>query len=48
MKLTFRVLGYEIARIDLDIEQTDEPEQVTVADKGKKAISRWFFKGMVR
>lgn len=52
MTLRFTVLGYELARITLDIEHRDLPPVTTAVEhaveRGVKAISKSWVKRMVR
>lgn len=42
MTLKFQILGLELARIELDIEQRHEPIVETVVGKGVQTMSRWW------
>lgn len=46
MTLTFKILGYEVARLDLDIEHDDPTPPVI--DQGIKKMSRWWVGRMAR
>ncbi|AFI24973.1 hypothetical protein [Mycobacterium phage SWU1] len=47
MNVSFKILGYEIASIEFDFGEDDERE-LTPLDKGRKALSRWWVRGMVK
>lgn len=46
MTLSIKVFGFEVARIELETD--DEPREVSLIDRGKKATSRWWVRGMVK
>lgn len=46
MKLRFNVLGFELARIELDIVREDIPTVETVVSKVVTGTSRWWTKRM--
>jgi hypothetical protein len=46
MKLRFNVFGYEIARIDLDIEREETPIAETLVNKVVSETSRWWTRRM--
>lgn len=45
MKLRFTLLGFELARIDLDIPESDDRE-ITAIDKGVKGMTGWWVSRM--
>lgn len=47
MTLRFTVLGFELARLTLDIEHRDLPSVTTSLERGVKAVSRAWIKRMV-
>ena len=46
MKLTFKVFGYEVATLDLELEAAQEHH--SAAEKVVKATSRWWVGWMAR
>jgi hypothetical protein len=48
MKLRFNVFGWEVARIELDIEREETPTVETVAVKAVKAVSKVWMGGLFR
>lgn len=48
MVLRFTVLGYEIARVTLDIEHSDTPSLTSVAEKGVEGLSAWWVSKMLK
>lgn len=46
MKLRFSVLGFELARITIDIERDETPIAETVVAKVVSGTSRWWTKRM--
>jgi hypothetical protein len=47
MTLRFTVLGFEIARVTLDIEHNELPHVATAVERGVKAVSKVWVKRMV-
>lgn len=48
MTLRFTVLGYEIARVTLDIEHAGTPSLTSVAEKGVEGMSSWWIQKMLK
>lgn len=49
MTLRFNILGYEIARIELDLDEDESKEEkVSVLDKGTKKMSSWWVRRMMK
>ncbi|AGT14314.1 hypothetical protein ADZZY_66 [Mycobacterium phage Adzzy] len=47
MKISLKVLGFEIASAEIDLGETG-PGDLTVADVAKKKLSRWWLRGAVK
>lgn len=47
MTLRFTVLGFELAKVTLDIEHQETPSITNTVERGVKAVSREWIKRMI-